>query len=1045
MQIQKSQPQFLLLKNIKSSFAGKKLFVLFILFAITSFSLNAQNCSTYLDAFVPTATDPVKEVKIVIHRFKPSVAIGVWDQVTQADVDNMINGANYTFSTIPAPNLTIPGVPHIPDAKIKLVLAAFNTYTDDLAYASASVAYTGNGNPNGSYADDNAINLFLCEFWPGQRRETSPAKSTGTGHYIHFGTNVPSFVGTYGADLAHEVGHMLGLNHTASDEGYSYIQHNYGCGCTTSGTSDYVLVSPNHPWVNNCTGISNNLMNRFAGCYAYLSPRQMAVMHYWLMTEKTNWLTANSYTAATATNPAYDYSVTASETWTTSRYMKGNITVKAGKVLTIQCHVGMPYGGKITVEKTGLLVVNGGTITSISNQSWDGIYVCGDPAKSQALNPSNTNFAQFQGWAKFYNATISHAKIAVRNHNNPWSENGGIITAYNTNFLDNQTDVQQIGPNSTPAGFASASRFYNCSFRTTDVIGSNLAPYARAYMYRSVGAAFYGCYFEYAAGAIYGDPGHGIYSINSKFTVDKNGATPTSFIGFNRGVYVNNWNPLNVPSISNSQFFDNTNFGAYFMNANTLVFQKNLVQNPGALTAFSGLYLNNCKYYTIKNNAFTEDLNNKASVALSIYNSTGGAHQVYRNSFSKSWIAINAMGNNSGLTNNTDGLKMNCNDFTPTANIYDIALDLGNANVAPSVMRDQGAILGQNTSNLIRNMYAATCVNNNENKWYIHATRSKAINHGCNNTSANGAITKPSPQPSCSRSIVNIVTSNIILDYQAHCLGTTPSSGGTGTTQTQRLSNMNSYLVDLKADNTDGKNNFEIEATVASKINLFIGDSLNNGQDSVIALLNSNQGNLPDADIQTVFAYMAKGDYSGAQTKVNELQNRADWATLLTKLILVDQYAGGMSDLTIADRRFFEGYATTEGKDGQSIAQAVLKGGGFNNYSEPHNYPEGTSTARLVAPQVDSKKNEEDKGLKSLLIYPNPTKTGITLYYNSESDSEFKLEIRDLLGRLIYTNFITGKLIKQYIPLDQFNTGMYLITISRNNEIINKTKIIKED
>ena len=482
-------------------------------------------------------------------------------------------------------------------------------------------------------------------------------------------------------------------------------------------------------------------------------------------------------------------------------------------------------------------------------------------------------------------------------------------------------------------------------------------------------------------------------------------------------------------------------FGAYFMNANSLVFQKNLVQNPGSFTAFSGLYLNNCKYYAIKNNNFTEDLNNKASVALSIYNSTGGAHQVYRNSFSKSWIAINAMGNNSGLTNITDGLKMNCNDFTSTANVYDIALDLGNANVAPSVMKRQGNITAQSPSNVVRNIYAATCTNNGQNKWYIHSTSSKIIDHGCNNTTN----TQPIPQPACSRTIVNVVPANFSLTYSMDCPGTTASSGGNGTTQTQRLSNMNSYLIDLRSDNTDDKNNFEIQATVASKINLFIEDSLNNGQDSVIALLSSNQGNMPDADIQTVFAYMAKGDYSGAQTKVNELQNRADWATLLTKLILVDQYAGGMNDLTIADRRFFEGYANTEGKDGQSIAQAVLKAGGFNNYSEPHNYPEGTSTARLMAPQVDPEKNETDRGLESLLIYPNPTKTGITLYYKSESESEFKLEIRDLLGRLIYTNFIIGKSIKHYVPLEELNEGMYLITVSRNNELINKTKIIKQN
>jgi len=50
-----------------------------------------------------------------------------------------------------------------------------------------------------------------------------------------------------------------------------------------------------------------------------------------------------------------------------------------------------------------------------------------------------------------------------------------------------------------------------------------------------------------------------------------------------------------------------------------------------------------------------------------------------------------------------------------------------------------------------------------------------------------------------------------------------------------------------------------------------------------------------------------------------------------------------------------------------------------------------------------------------------------------------------LLGKLIYTNFITGGISNHYIAMNELSSGMYLITISRNKEVIFKTKIIKED
>jgi len=50
-----------------------------------------------------------------------------------------------------------------------------------------------------------------------------------------------------------------------------------------------------------------------------------------------------------------------------------------------------------------------------------------------------------------------------------------------------------------------------------------------------------------------------------------------------------------------------------------------------------------------------------------------------------------------------------------------------------------------------------------------------------------------------------------------------------------------------------------------------------------------------------------------------------------------------------------------------------------------------------------------------------------------------------LLGKIIYPNFINGRLTNQYIPLSGLSSGMYLITFTKNKEIVYTSKIIKQD
>ena len=67
------------------------------------------------------------------------------------------------------------------------------------------------------------------------------------------------------------------------------------------------------------------------------------------------------------------------------------------------------------------------------------------------------------------------------------------------------------------------------------------------------------------------------------------------------------------------------------------------------------------------------------------------------------------------------------------------------------------------------------------------------------------------------------------------------------------------------------------------------------------------------------------------------------------------------------------------------------------------------------------------------------------IYYNTANTLPVKIEIRDLIGKLIFTKFIITNLSETFIPMNELENGMYLITLSKNKEVFYKTKIIKEN
>jgi hypothetical protein len=273
--------------------------------------------------------------------------------------------------------------------------------------------------------------------------------------------NDPTLSITKSHIISHEMGHVLGLEHTHRGcEGGGTLENPDGSNCSSTGDgfcdtpADPKLRSSDAPGfidnVDATTCLWNGLQSDcpIIGAISDYHPDPLLIMSYTnprCMSKfspqqigRMKFINLNSSFSFTG-----DFHIYENTLYSVDMAPSGNIIIHDGAELLVEATIYMAEGTTITVERNARLVVDNGGVLTVDCISlfWGGVRIMGNSYNVQPDRNAPLTDALQSGIVWLDNATIERAECGVHAGEVP-DYSGGAVYANNTVFRNNQRAAQ---------------------------------------------------------------------------------------------------------------------------------------------------------------------------------------------------------------------------------------------------------------------------------------------------------------------------------------------------------------------------------------------------------------------------------------------------------------------------------------------------------------------------------------------------------------------------------------------------------------------------